>query len=60
MRIHTPVQGLVGSIINQPSGQYKCITYVFCVVFDYWITMKVGGGAKRYLEVLILPGLCNC
>ena len=38
MRIHTPVQGLVGSIINQPSGQYMCINYVFCVVFECWIT----------------------
>ena len=33
----TPVLGLVGSIINQPSGQYMCVNYVFCVVFDCWM-----------------------
>ena len=25
-------------IINQPSGQYICVNYVFCVVFDCWMT----------------------
>ena len=33
MRLHPPVQGLVGSIINQPSGQYMCINYVFLCRF---------------------------
>ena len=38
MRIHTPIYGLVGSIVIQPSGQHICVNYVFFVVFDLWMT----------------------
>ena len=61
VHIHTPVQGLVGSIINQPSGQYMCINYVSCVVFDCWMThdgrwscQTIFGrpGIARFLQLL--------
>ena len=28
-----PYIGMVGGIINQPSGQYMCVSVVFCVVW---------------------------
>ena len=35
----TPILGLVGVIIDQPSGQYMCVIFVFCVIFDCWMAI---------------------
>ena len=50
---------LVVSSINQVGS--TCALIMFSVLFFIaGLPMMVGGAARRYLDVLILPGLCNC
>ncbi len=39
---------------NQPSGQYMCVSYVFCVVFDCW----VAPGIRRCCLTTFGPPRC--
>ena len=40
MCTHTPISGLVGGIMNQPSGQCVCVIFVFGVIFDCWMAPR--------------------